>query len=67
MKASHIVKRIAKSNSLYGNCAQLIINNEELSEQFLKECYDQISKFPGDMEDYFDSDVLNDIIKFCKQ
>jgi hypothetical protein len=68
MTAKDIVKQIVGNKSLYGRSAELYVNDEALSKQFLSEIHEQITTGHREMCDQiFGADVVDQIIAFMNQ
>jgi len=59
--------RISVLKSVYGEGARMILDDPNLSRQFLMECYKEILEDKSVMEDHFGKDVVEGIIRFAKE
>jgi hypothetical protein len=60
MKATTIVKEMAKSRSIFGFAAGLYMHDELKSREFLSECYEQYRRHPEEFRACFGEKAFAD-------
>lgn len=58
----NILNRIINKGGLLGSCAMLYIDNEDCSERFLSECYQQCHI--EELIKFWGKELIEDIIKY---
>lgn len=65
METSKLMERIAERGGLMAACAKMYVNDEQKTNQFLKECYEQFHTSLA--ENYWGKELINEITKHCQR
>lgn len=66
MEVEDIILKITALKSVFGEGARMCSSDQNLSKQFLMECYKEILENRNAMEDHFGKDVVEGIVAFAK-
>lgn len=63
--ARELMVKIIDKHGLYGRCAKMYIGDPALTEQFLKECYEQCHNQAA--VDHWGTELVESIVKFVEK